>query len=236
MSPSVDALPNSQALSVLGAGEQVGYSPRDGEEGDVWLPGRGVGKIPEDWDFLPAGDACITRRVKKGPHIELCGRYNRRGRYTPTLGVFAPRAAIEAARAAAKATEAGRLDRRKSAARRRVKAESAYQHDFERACLRFLDFAPEHHELAEQIAAETTRHACEKYSGRVGRTSKLDLQSKAELAVRAHIRHQYTDYHSRLLVWKNPIDDDYREAKANANEKVDNFLEQHRNEPVPRPA
>lgn len=37
-------------------------------------------------------------------------------------------------------------------------------------------------------------HGFEKGSGRVGRTNKLDEDSKFELAVKAHIRHKFTDY------------------------------------------
>lgn len=97
------------------------------------------------------------------------------------------------------------------------------------ACLHFLNFSPAHLDLAQQIAANTTAWACQKLSGRVGRTSRLSLEEKAALAVRAYIRHRYTDYESNL-----PIPDDYFadeaywEVRAFAHEEVDQFLEVHR--------
>jgi hypothetical protein len=73
--------------------------------------------------------------------------------------------------------------------------------------------------------------AAEVGSGRVGRTTKIPLEKKAELAVRAYIRHNYTDYEERLDSVKIPLEQDdflYREIKAEAQEDVDIFLSQHR--------
>jgi hypothetical protein len=174
------------------------YRPRPGEEGDLWTRDFGIIRIPEGWEFLPRGDAFVTRRVKKGPHWVLGGRYNKKGGYTPVKGVFAPAAAIEETQAAAEATKAKREQARPKAARQREQAETQYRHEFEEACVRFLNFAPDHRELAQTIASETAATACQKYSGRVGRTSHLDLDEKAALAVRAYIRHNHTDYDSNL--------------------------------------
>lgn len=97
--------------------------------------------------------------------------------------------------------------------------------------LAFLSFAPEHAQLAEQIASETAAHAAVVGSGRVGRTQLLSLQEKAALAARAHIRHRYTAYEDQLgdlpfEAWDE--DDLYREIKGAAHEAVDDFLEDHR--------
>ena len=48
----------------------------------------------------------------------------------------------------------------------------------------------------EQEASEITQHACEKYSGRVGRSAAAkELEAdKIRLAVIAHIRHVHTGY------------------------------------------
>src|SRR4051812_44194197 len=52
---------------------------------------------PADWELLPAGNAALTRRVKAaGP---TWGVQQRRGRRTFSLGIWAPRATIEAIRA-----------------------------------------------------------------------------------------------------------------------------------------
>jgi len=62
-----------------------------------------------------------------------------------------------------------------------------YRKQFEEACFRFLGFAAAHTDLARSIAAETAAHACETGSGRVGRTTRIAMDEKAALAVRAHI-------------------------------------------------
>lgn len=69
-------------------------------------------------------------------------------------------------------------------------------------------------------------------SGRVGRTSKLSLEEKAELAARAYIRHNHTRYEDRLMN-AGPLEPDlddplYRELRARAHEEVDRFLERRR--------
>lgn len=162
---------------------------RDGEVGEYSTSEYGNIRIPNGWVFLPRGDAFITRQVKKGPHWVLKGTYNRKGGYTRIKGVFAPAETIKTAQAAAEATKVRRKIAREKARPRREKAEQQYRHDFEEACLCFLDFAPAYSELAREIAAETASLACEKHSGRVGRTGLIDLAAKAAFAVRAYIRH-----------------------------------------------
>jgi len=207
----------------------VVYRARDKEEGDLWAAEFGNLRVPEGWEFLPRGDSFITRHTKKGPHWVLLGKHNKKGGYRPVIGVFAPTAAIEAARAAAEATKDRRQRARPKAAERREKVEAQYRQVFREACLRFLNFAPAHLDLAQQIAADTTDWACQKLSGRVGRTSRLSLEEKAALAVRAYVRHRHTDYESNL---PDPdhyfADEAYREARAFAHEEVDQFLENHR--------
>ncbi len=59
----------------------------------------------------------------------------------------------------------------------------------------------------------------------------LPLEKKAELAVRAYIRHNHTAYEERLddpRVPLEPSDFLYREIKAEAQQAVDAFLSQHR--------
>jgi hypothetical protein len=202
------------------------YRPRPREAGELWTPIFGPVEVPHGWEFLPCGDAYVTRQVKQGPHWVLKGRFNRRGGYTPVLGAYAPTEAIAAARVRAQQTEEQRAPIRERSRTRRDQAEERYRAEFAEACLRFLDFAPEHQELACSIARRATEQACEKHSGRVGRTSRLELDQKAELAVRACIRHAHTDY-EEYLVGKLP-EMAYREVKDDAQAAVDHFLYQHR--------
>ena len=205
------------------------YASRSEEEGDFWTPEYGNVDIPHGWEFLPRGEAYVTRKVKQGPHWILKGRYNRKGGYTPVKGLYAPAQAIAAAQAEATATAAKREQVRRKAQLRREKTDERYQEEFEQACLDFLDFASAHTDLAREIASSTAHWACEKHSGRVGRTSLIDLQEKAALAVRAHIRHRYTDYEDNLPSFYDYCNDElYREVRADAHLQVTRFLEKHR--------
>ena len=71
---------------------------------------------------------------------------------------------------------------------------------------------------------DIVNHACKKRSGRVGRTGNLPIQDAAVLAVRAHIRHSYTDYDQILYEEMELIDrhdpDAREEARYEAREQV----------------
>lgn len=147
------------------------------------------------------------------------------------LGLWAPAEAIRAAEDRAKQTTDKRAAARQVSAQSRARRADCYQADLREAVLAFLNFAPQHAELAERIAAETAAHAAVVGSGRVGRTQLLSLEEKAALAAQAHIRHRYTAYEDQLddlpfEAWDE--DDLYREIKGAAHEAVADFLEDHR--------
>src|SRR5437763_9782897 len=79
---------------------------------------------------------------------------------------------------------------RARAAERRARMDDEYVKKFEQ---RIGDLFPGCPPANRRVIAE---HACEKYSGRVGRSAaaKEFYQDAIELAVRAHVRHQYTRY------------------------------------------
>lgn len=198
----------------------------DGDEGwDVWwAPGLGLVRTPPGWVFLPRGEHFVTRKLKEW------GRYwvvlRRRPRYTETLGLLAPEEAVVEALRLAEETEEVRGRRRAASARARERAEERYRRQLEQAILAYLDFAPEHSALAEEIAWGAAARAVEVGSGRVGRTRKLSLEGKAALAARAYIRHRYTRYEEMLA---QPFAEEfYRDIKAAAQDEVDQFLERHR--------
>lgn len=60
---------------------------------------------------------------------------------------------------------------------------TAHRDELEDAIRRFLAFAPEHVDLADQIAREAATLAAEVVSGRVGRTRSLSLEERASRAV-----------------------------------------------------
>jgi hypothetical protein len=109
-----------------------------------------------------------------------------------------------------------------------------YRSELRAAILGYLDFVDEHAPLAGQIADAAATRASEVGSGRVGRTSTLTLAEKAELASRAHIRHQHTAYEDELASTllhadgRFTDDDRYLDVRANAHAAVDEFLAAHR--------
>jgi len=198
-------------------------------ESGVWHPEHGILQEPEGWEFLPTGDAFVTRRVKAAGVYWLLWRPRDRNRgHRRLLGILAPAGTIARARAEAEATSDERSSRRAQGALYRVSKENVYRKEVAGAILEHLSFAPQHAELARSIADEAAERAGEVGSGRVGRPRKLTLDERAALAARALIRHKYTDYEERLVtgVW----DDDflYREAKAEAHRDVDRYLQDHR--------
>lgn len=204
------------------------YESRDG---GWWNPDHGDVQIPAGWDLLPRGNAFLTRTVKElGPYWFAWQPRSRQRHHRRAIGVFAPAANIQASRLQADRTAGQRAYRRAQSARQRERDETRYRQQFAEAVVVFLNFAPEHAGLARQIADETAERASQIGSGRVGRTSKLTLAEKAELAVRAHIRHRYTDYENDLL-GIDPFGDDeavYRDVRHQAHCQVDDFLTRHR--------
>lgn len=199
----------------------------------LWNPELGELELPEGWDFLPSGDAFVTRQVKAAGDFWLAWLPRTRNRrHRTAIGVFAPSDAIEAAQAKAAETDADRAIRRAAGARYRERKEDRYRRELADAIVAFLAFAPAHAKLASSIADAAAARAGEVGSGRVGRTRTLSLEERAALAARAHIRHNHTEYEARLE--GVPLDDLYgddwlyREAKAQAHEDVDAFIEEHR--------
>jgi hypothetical protein len=108
----------------------------------VWNPESGDLVVPDDWEFLPAGDAFVTRRVKAGGVYWVAWRPRGRNReHRRKLGLFAPRATIDAARAEAEDTSARRAIQREASTRRRDRVEADYRSGFAAAVLQWLDFA-----------------------------------------------------------------------------------------------
>lgn len=204
------------------------YDTRSGP----WSPDHGDLEIPATWEFLPSGDAFVTRTVKAAGQYWLSWQPRSRSRsHRRLLGLWAPAEAIADAQRCARETADKRARARRVAVDTRARRNERYERELRGAVLEFLDFAPGHRALAEQIADETAAHAAVVGSGRVGRTQLLTLEEKAALAARAHIRHRHTRYEDRLdtiplEAWDE--DDLYREIKGAAHEAVDDFLDEPR--------
>ncbi len=204
------------------------YPPR-AESEKWWCRQYGSVEIPKGWESLPPGDAFVTRQVKlMGPH--WVAKKPAKG-YTRTLGIWAPKENIEAARKLAEETTAQREAKRVVSRKQRERQEAKYRERFAEAVYEYLSFSARHEKLARDIAKSVAERATEVGSERVGRTSKLTLEEKATLAARAHIRHNYTKYDDRLVNPELILDPHgylYHEIKSEAEEDVDEFLDKQR--------
>jgi hypothetical protein len=204
----------------------------------LWNPEHGEIAMPPDWEFLPSGDTFVTKQVKAAGAYWTVWRPRGKNRpHRRRLGLCAPTTAVNDARGEADATAERRAKQRILNSRRRDKIEAAYRGEFAAAVFAWLDFAPQHAALAEQIAHETAARAVEVGSGRVGRTRSLALEERAALAARATIRHRFTDYEDHLVTldpFEAGIDDyEYRAIKQGAHDAVDDFLRAHRRPAAP---
>jgi hypothetical protein len=159
----------------------------------VWPDGRAV-TVPEGWELLPPGDAGVTRRVKAaGPHWVVQEQVGRR---LMSRGVWAPRAAIEAATrsmARDRSDPSWQAGLARGRARRSAEQE-AYVLEFTRHVLAFLAFPPRHGAVAQTLATRVAEHATPVGSGTVARTSRIPVAERAEAALIAWLRHQTTAY------------------------------------------
>ena len=168
--------------------------------------------------FLPAGDAALTRRARK--YATLCAlvlQWSRaRNRYE-RQGVLVEEAALAQAEADCLADSDVRARRRQRAAAREAELD---RHYVERFSARVRTLFPGCPPDRERLIGE---HACQKYSGRVGRSAaakRLDDEA-VRLAVIAHIRHAETPYDTLLAQGQ-----DRRSARAQVEPAVTRVLRQ----------
>ena len=149
---------------------------------------------PRDWEFLPAGDAGVTRKVtSKGQFLRV---QKKKGRRTISLGVWAPATTIKQAKeemAATRETETYKK-RREYSAQRRDQKQDEYKEEFRKAVEYFLNFHLIHKSIQKSIAEAVTEHAIPIGSGTVARTSMIPLEERAARAVIAWMRHRTTAY------------------------------------------
>ena len=145
--------------------------------------------------FLKSGDAAMTRRSKK--HSSYCGvllAWNGRRKRFERKGQYVEAAAIEKARLECAEDAKDRAVKNEKAAVVRAEQDKVYIAEFAKAIRSFYPSCPKNREVA------IAQHACEKYSGRVGRTAKAKEFDKdmIDRAVEAHIRHAETNYDSQF--------------------------------------
>ena len=145
--------------------------------------------------FLPSGDTALTRRSRKYSMLSaVVVRFSRsRGRYE-RQGLLLESAALELAQQECLSDEEQRRIAREKAASAREREDQRYIEQFASAIQASYPACPELEALA------IARHACQKHSGRVGRSAAakaLDVEA-VDLAVRAHVRHTHSDYDGLL--------------------------------------
>jgi hypothetical protein len=142
--------------------------------------------------FLPAGDATLTRRARKGSHLSaVVVRFSRARKRYERQGVLVEEQALQDAEALCLADAEAR-------ARDEERRREADGQLVERLALQIRRLFPGcPPERADTIAAHTAARG----SGRVGRTAagqRVD-EHAVELAVAASVRHHDTDYDALLM-------------------------------------
>jgi hypothetical protein len=167
--------------------------------------------------FLPPGDAALTRRAHKHSRLSaVVLEWSRTRKRYERQGILVEEAALEQGEQECLADQDARERRKEREAARRERLDQAYVEKFAR---RIREIYPNCPQGVEKLIAE---HACQKYSGRVGRTEAAkNLEEEAiDLAVKAHIRHNETPYDKLLLEGI-----DRHEARVQVSLQVRNFLQ-----------
>jgi hypothetical protein len=171
--------------------------------------------------FLPPGDAALTRRARKYSTLSAvvqkwsraCKRYERQG-------LLVEEQALQRAEAECLNDAEARARRRDREAERRTDLDAEFVARFAARIRQLYPGCPP--DRLEHISS----HACQKYSGRVGRSAsakRLD-EAAVHLAVVAHVRHAETRYDELLAQGV-----DRRDARDRVREQVDRVLAGWRN-------
>ncbi len=147
-------------------------------------------------EFLPRGDATLTRRARKfSPLAAEVLEFNRRRKHYDRIGLLVTAEAIDQAEASMDEDADSRAAQRHKAAAARAKTDEKLVEGMTALILRDFPNCPP--QEAHQIAA----HTAVRGSGRVGRSEAgRNLDTNAiELAVIAWIRHQHTNYDNLLM-------------------------------------
>lgn len=167
-------------------------------------------------EFLPRGDAALTRRATKHSALRaVVVEWSRSRQRYERQGLLVTEGAVRQAEGECLADTAVRARRRERETARRAAAEPAYVATVTAALrAQFPGCPPEE----EARIAEWT---CEKHAGRVGRSAAAKALDPAALglAVIARIRHVHTNYDERLM-----RHGDRRQARQDVAADIDRVL------------
>ncbi len=152
--------------------------------------------------YLPSGDVALTRRARKySPLSVVVLMHSKSRKRNERQGVLVSSEGLNRAEEECLSDEDLRAKRRERDRIRAEKKDAEYVQRFADAIRKLYPSCP------VKTASVIAEHACEKYSGRVGRAAgakELD-DSFVKLAVRAHVRHAETNY-DELLAKFHPRD------------------------------
>ncbi len=160
---------------------------RDGKGNPICMPCAGLATLT----LVASGDVALTRRAQsQSGRVAVLICWSPRSKRWERRGTLVEPWALAAAKAQCDADSEKRSISRQRARDRRVIEDRDYHAKFRSAVLHLYPGCPR----AE--AADIASHACEKHSGRVGRTANAKaLEDEAvRLAVIAHVRHLHTNY------------------------------------------
>jgi hypothetical protein len=147
-------------------------------------------------EFLPSGDAALTRRAKKASRLSaVVVRWSRSRKRYERQGILAEVEAIEQAEQECLSDAEVRARRREHDDARRADEDMRFQADFAAAIREQFPGCP------VDRAAVVARHAATRGSGRIGRSAAgraLDPDA-VHLAVAASVRHVDTGYDELLM-------------------------------------
>jgi hypothetical protein len=168
-------------------------------------------------EFLPRGDTALTRRATKytGLRAVVVQWARARKRYE-RQGILAEAEAIARAEAECEGDSELRKMRRAAAALRRSQQDQQFLEQF------FQEIRLLYPRCPGKEARRIAEHACEKHSGRVGRSAAAkEFDPEAiRLAVVAYVRHVHTNY-DRLL----GMEIDRHEARAQVAGEIERVLQ-----------
>jgi hypothetical protein len=146
--------------------------------------------------YLPSGDSTVTRRAKKHSRLSaVVLKWSRARKRYERQGLLVEDEALQLAEKECEEDKEQREKNRIRAAERREELDEQFIVSFSN---RIRELYPNCPAGREKTIA---RHACLKYSGRVGRSASAKAldENAVYLAVRAHIRHTETTYDELLM-------------------------------------
>ncbi len=170
--------------------------------------------------FLASGDVALTRRARKHSTLSpVVVRFSRTRKRYERQGVLVGEEALTRAEKECLADADARQAARAREADRRMRVDREYVAKFAEQIERVFP------ECTSEEREAIAKHACLKYSGRVGRSAGARRFDKTalELAVQAHVRHHHTDYDALLAAGM-----DRQEARDAVRPMVERALDRWR--------